>query len=255
MIKRAMLMTAVTAILILAAQMAAAYTITTGSSYGPYQSGQGGEFTLQADHALQSILAGYVSGTTSDIKQQNPLSSTPQPGTFQSFCLEKDEHLYTGASYSVTISNQANGGGQNTNFGDPISIGTAYLYSHFNRGSLSGYQYGTESQRETSAAALQHAIWYLENEETYADAGGASNIFLNAVLTQFGSLENADDDSNGAYGIKVASLWVPGHEGDLSYARQDQLIATPIPAAVWLLASGLIGLTAFRRRQVNGSGC
>ncbi|SEM09807.1 VPLPA-CTERM protein sorting domain-containing protein [Syntrophus gentianae] len=251
MVKRAMMITAVTAILILVAQMASAYTITTGSSFGPYQSGQGGEFTLQADNALQSILSGYISGTTADIKQQNPLSSETQQGTFQSFCLEKDEYLYTGATYAVTISNSANGGGKNTNSGDPISLGTAYLYSNFAKGTLSGYNYSYESQRETSAAALQHAIWYLENEETYADAGGTSNIFLNAVISQFGSLENADDDSNGAYGIKVANLWVPGHEGDLAYARQDQLVATPIPAAAWLLASGLVGLIAVRRRNVN----
>ena len=57
------------------------------------------------------------------------------------------------------------GGGGAVNGADPISIGTAYLYSEFAKGTLQDYAFaGTEAEREASAALLQNAIWYLEKE-------------------------------------------------------------------------------------------
>ena len=147
--------------MIISAQMAAAeYTVkTTGNGgYGPYQTGRGGEFSLLPNAELKSVLGTY------DAKAlYNGTAGT----AFQTFCLEENEYIYSNTEHSATISNAAiNGGvGGATDGEDPISVGTAYLYFQFAKGTLPNYNYeGTATNRKSSAGELQQAIWWLENE-------------------------------------------------------------------------------------------
>ena len=55
-------------------------------------------------------------------------------------------------------------------------------------------------------------------------------------------------DANGAFGVRALNLYEDGHAGDPLYLRQDMLVVVPIPAAAWLLGSGLLGLVVIRRR-------
>lgn len=217
------------------------YTATTvgGSGYGPYQTGRGGEFTLQAGGGLEYYLK-YYSKLTTNQGNTN--------GTFQSFCIEENEYIYPNTVHSATISNEAMNGGlggaRNAAGYDPISIGTAWLYFQFATGSLSGYDYSS-SGRGSSASDLQNTIWWLEGEATDP---GSTNIFRNAVLAKYGS--KAMDDNNRTIPVAALNLWADGQAGNLNYVRQDQLVvtATPVPAAAWLLGSGLLGLVGIRRR-------
>lgn len=213
--------------------MGAAYSIISGSSYGIYQTGLGGEFTLTADGGLESLLGAYTGDTSLGTDK------------FQTFCVEEAEKLYLNTTYTAKLSDSAIYGGVGPT-GDPLSKGTAYLYFQFVTGNLSGYNYkGTEAQRELSAGYLQNTIWMLEGEShTIADG----NPYPNLVLTKFGSAAT-DPNYNVSTGLREYPVFVANLTiGDNRY--QDVLVvATPIPGALWLLGSGLLGLVAVRRRR------
>ncbi|NTW76845.1 MAG: PEP-CTERM sorting domain-containing protein [Syntrophaceae bacterium] len=222
-------------------QSALAYTVTTtgnggdaGNGYGPYQAKLGGEFTLLTGDGLGFVLK-YYSNLTKNISTA---------GTFQSFCLEKEEYINPNTKYNAVLNDGAisGGGGVITNGEDLISIGTAWLYSQFTAGTLAGYEYSATG-RKTSAAALQNAIWWLEGEV----ATNPNNTFSDAVINMFGSADTAKANSNGAYGVEVLNLTLNGVQ------KQDQLVVTsvPLPSVVWLFGTGLIGLVGVRRRSTT----
>ena len=232
--------------------LADTYTVTTtgGGGYGPYQSGSGGEFTLQVSDNLKWALSNYSSLT----KNLVVMADNKPTQNFQTFCIEENEYIYPNAPHSATISNGAiNGGigGKIKNGTDPISIGTAWLYYQFAKGTLKDYDYAdTGVGRKVSAAALQNTIWWLEGEASTPD-----NVFYTAIKNQFinnGLDPMADNDGKIGKIIPVAALnlWESGYAGNLdpSHVRQDQLIVTPIPAVVWLLGPGLLGLFGVRRK-------
>jgi len=220
----------------LAGQVQVGYS---GSNYGMFQTGSGGEFTL---NVLTSGLntSGYFFGAgdtgTMDIGVT---------GTFQSFCLEETEYIYPyPSSPFVDVNSRAVDGGVGP-AGDPISYGTTYLYSRFATGALAadGYNYG--AGRATSAGQLQEAIWGLEGEAAY----NFSNPYIVIVDGLFGGQAGAQADAPvGNYGVYVLNLW--GDENRTGH-MQDQLYHASVPdggATLTLLGGVLMGLGALRRK-------
>lgn len=78
--------------------------------------------------------------------------------SFLTFCLERSESLSFGVRYDYTIDAGAKQGGGGAVGGvDPISIGTAWLYTQFV--SVPGF-----ATTELQLKDLQRTIWYLEGE-------------------------------------------------------------------------------------------
>ena len=203
----------------------------SGADYNvyPYRTGSGGEFAAAPGaNWTYDVLSLY------DVKTKNQVN-TGSPGIgdhFMTFCVETDENLISeGYEYDVTINDEAWKGGANTDSGDPLSLGTAYLYALFAKGNLAGYNYTAGSGRQTSADLLQKAIWALEDEIT-APTG---NVFYDKAFNDL-ALEGKDakGDNNGFYDVKVMNLTG-------SPDSQDQLVLVPVPGAVLL---GILGLGA-----------
>jgi hypothetical protein len=186
-----------------------------GSGYGQWQTGVGGEFTLRF---VTDPLA--LDGYASTVK------NVGVSGTFQTFCVEESEYIYPyDNTFNVVVNSKAiNGGLPVAAGGDPLSKGTTWLYSQFAQGTLAGYNY-TTGDRHASAAALQNTFWGLEDE---AGDPGASNLFRQAVIAQFGSWAAAKADASvGQYDVYVLNMYgpLPGS----TTLGQDQLFYAPLP--------------------------
>jgi hypothetical protein len=206
----------------------AGYTVTTtgGSGYGIWATGYGGEFTF---HPSDNTVLQYYANST---KNQGSTD------TFQTFCIETQEHIQANTTYDAYFNDRAMYGSQPPN-GDPISVGTAYLYSQFAAGTLSGYNYGSGRAGSigSSADLLQKAIWYLEQESavysTYNnDSEALTNNFIAIVESVFGSIASAQANYADNH-VMALNLTLNGQ------VRQDMLVMVPIPATILL---GLLGL-------------
>lgn len=175
-------------------------------------------------------------------------SSVLVNGGYQSFCLERDEFVTSGGSYNASVNSGgiAMGGGDNSNTGDQISLGTAWLYSQFTSGILAGYNYAAGVLRGASSYALQLTIWHLEDETLSAAEQAylaANNMFLVAATSQFGA--NVKNDNNGLFSVGVLNLTEINPQ---NAPAQDLLTRLPDGgASVLLLGMAMLGLGAFRR--------
>lgn len=222
------------------ASPALAGQIATGS-FGPYQSGLGGEYTFQAisgidTSAYSSLTKGFLGGDT-----------------FQSFCLEASEYIYENTTYDAEINTSAMYGSVGPS-GDPLSKGTGYLYSEFAKGTLQGYAYtGTAEERKASADALQRAIWWLEQEK-----GGQLNDFYTQLLRSvFGSGSGARGGSAADYGVYALNLTSLSACAAADGRCQDTLYYTGqrVPdggITLMLLGGALVSLGAVRRFTRRG---
>jgi hypothetical protein len=218
---------------------------------GPYSYGvngtYGGEFTFTPGGL---DISNYVNTTS------NQVDVGQYGSTFQTFCLESVVEYNVGQSYYAQLSQYSPMIG-----GMALTTGAAWLYSQFAQGILSGYDYSTDGGRTTSAGLLQEAIWYLMGQTPptgFTTATIGNNTFLNQAYTLFGSSMTAA--SNGQFGVSVLNLY-PDQNNTPGTEVQDQLYyggigseggspaPTPVPAAVWLLGSGLMGLLGLKRRK------
>lgn len=208
-----------------------------GSSYGPYQSGSGGEFTINVINPNGWLdLSGYAPTVTSGIGVA---------GTFQTFCLEGNENIGGYANTYNAVVNQNAVWGNVGPVGDPLSVGTGWLYSQFAQGTLSGYAFGgTVAQRKASALNLQNTFWWLEGESGIVYNAG--NPFMLAVVTQFGTQAAAKVDGAWNYGVYALNLTTAngGRVQDQLYYRVPDGGTT-----VMLLGLALGGVSILARRK------
>lgn len=198
----------------------ASLQITLTQNTSQYSYGNGGEFRASGT---------VISGVNPSLAGYNKSSSDNTAGTvsgnayFQTFCIETSEYFSPGVTYNVTVSDRAMYGSQPPN-GDPLSIGTAWLYSQFAAGTLSTYNYTYGAGRVADAGDLQKAIWWLEGE-----SGGVKNSFITLAEGALGKNDTTIKyDANGAYGVVVLNLW----DVNTGAADQDQLMVVPEPTTV-----------------------
>jgi hypothetical protein len=207
-----------------AAVPAFAATITLSDGYG---NGPGGEFNASPT-GLAFVPVDFVTGVA---------------GQFGTFCVEKNEYITFGSTYYVDVSTAAVGGGVGGGSPDPLDSKTAYLYERFATGNLANYTYGVGDggiARAASADALQHVIWYLENEESKVWTDGDNSLmdkYYQNALTNAGP---------GIGNVRVLNLW--GDSTRQAAPAQDQLVLVPEPATTLLAVVG-VGLLGWTRRR------
>jgi hypothetical protein len=241
LIVRTLLLVSLT-VMFTATEVRAQYQITLYQDTGNYSYGDGGEFNAVPDSSLLSVnptMAGYDPGVTTGLTGNGS-------GNFQTFCLETSEYFSPGSTYNVAISDSIKyDGGQFLPNGEPLTLGTAWLYSEFAAGTLSGYNYTQGSGRIATAGSLQQAIWYLQGEVGSLVNGSADGTaFFNEAQIALGALdENVTDAANGAYGVAAMNL-TDSNNND----AQDQLIIVPEPSSLGLGLLGLLLLCGYKAR-------
>jgi hypothetical protein len=182
-------------------------------------------------------------------------------GSFESFCLEKNEYMnYGGPAYTTgptfkveSISTEAKAGGAGGQVAspyphDPLDAKTAFLYTNYieTPSALNAVTGWIGASLIDKGTAMQQAIWTIEQE-----LGSTSNTLANDLIT-FAGLSGWNDTGR----VKVLNLtWFSG--GGSSYPTgtfaQDQLYIAPVPEpetyAMMLAGLGLIGFLAKRRRR------
>jgi hypothetical protein len=169
-----------------------------------------------------------------NIVSQGVFTSTP---SFQTFCLEVNEHAVS-PSYFI-ISGAAVRGGTGTY--DTTSQGTAYLYSQFAQGLFNTTPfYPASGPRSIQAGLLQAAIWALEDER---DLTGV-NLYYDLAMSHGGM---ADAPYAGYLGVYVLNNY---EDKDRKIWKQDFLYFH-VPdggATLMLLGGALMALGALRRK-------
>lgn len=176
----------------------------------------GGEFTL-------TPVSGFV-GITG-------LAADLSPGTFETFCVERNETFSSGGTYGMIISTEAvQGGSGGPSY--PLDPRAAYLYFNFRTLSLTGFDY-SPAGRQGSSGALQAALWFIQGNQS----GGANNAFV--ALAQAAISSGA---WSGLGDVRVLNVYDAN-----SGLRQDQLTIIPTPGVTALVGVGAALITRRRR--------
>ena len=186
---------------------------------------------------------------TSGVAQELVIANLADQPLFKTFCLERNEGFTAGIPYEVyDVSNVADLGGVGGPDPDPISNATASLYVSYRNSTLDtdvgGYTYDSDS----SAVALQQAIWAIEEEIAVSDLSGLALSIYNAFTAPVGAL----NDYAGSE-VVVINTWTANHTLVQSFLDFQSEIEEPVPEPasmlIWGLGLGVMGTFGFRRRR------
>jgi len=229
----------------LAAESAHANSVFIGATVERVGTGGGGPFEISGfDDRILPV--------STDI--MNVDNTTYDNRTFNTFCLEKSEHIsLPGGPYGYTIDSKAYNGGIGGGNPDPLSDATAKLYYAYWTGQLDNFsvtspsamftfKYTAGGDHGTDGGALQEAIWRLEDESTSVGGkAGTLTSFANAVTwAQLGQ-----SSWQGIGLVRVVNL-TSGLTGGTPL--QSQLVViVPLPAAA-LMGFALLGALGIAKR-------
>src|SRR5664280_1013384 len=185
---------------------------------------------------------GEFTAVGSGLSTSSYATTTSSGGSFETFCMAYTEEFVPGTSYTYFLSNNTFSNTPPYPASDTLTQGTAYLYSQFAAGTLSGYF--TSADRAASAQELQEAIWYLQ--ETSGVPSGLipplSNTFLVDVKGAFGgSLISAMLDAAPGYdGVYIMVLNGRSGYGTTPFAQPQLYYNVPDNGTTGLLVAGAL---------------
>lgn len=219
-----------------------------------FTSGGGGEFSIAEETVggFNFSLAAYATETKGTLAAGNAY--------FQSFCIERFESLESNMRTFVSTANidgstpgsHAWKGG--TLSGDDLDTQTAYYYTLFAKGTLTGYNYGSGGSyglnQTQTAYALQRLLWNIEGEGGGLNSGDLLNgVALSADQAQLIADWQTLYAGSGWTGIgTVRILQTFDGVNDLDLQQDLLVLLVPSPAAALLALVGLGGAFSLRRR-------
>lgn len=153
---------------------------------------------------------------------------------FKTFCLETDENISWGVNFRVDSIGDAIAGGSGGPSPDPISMQTAYLYSRFYWGQLTGFDITSANDQK----GVQEAIWFFE-QETGFGGGGLAAAWV--------ALANANATAADLSLVRAFNP-VDVRTQDL---KQSMLVYVPEPGTLGLLGLGLATVSFISRRRTK----
>jgi hypothetical protein len=232
-------------VLVVPAVQAQTTNIVLYQDLNNYSYGDGGEFNAVPNTTLLSFnpaLAGYTPYTAN-------LNTAIGSPNFQTFCIETGEFFTPGDIYNVVASYNTIPDDQFPS-GNPVTMGTAWLYSQFAAGTLNGYAYNEGSDRIATAGDLQQAIWYLQGDVNSLVNGSADGTaFYAGAATVLGG--NINDPANGAFGVICLNLRDGNEQDQLMVVPNPSLVVVPVPEP-GVLSFGLLGLGMFGACKMRG---
>lgn len=105
---------------------------------------------------------------------------------------------------------------------------------------------GAETAANAIVAALESTDWTNLDDSSWDRVGVPTGYFGNGNLSAWGDTNGAlTTDSVGNFAKGPSSLG-----GGIAFAS-FQVSAVPVPAAIWLFGSGLLGLVGIARRKIS----
>ena len=236
------------------------------TGWGPGQANGGGAFTFKL------VADGSSHGNFHTTNWAGTHAEHGIGSSFVTFCLETGEEIYSiGDYYRASVDDTIAYGVQssayfNTAHGDVIPANhttlerqTAFLYSGFRRGTLSGNVTGWTSATIAAlsgreANALQAAIWLLQSQAGnywIHHNGGYDSATLTLVDNLIAYANSAPAYWASLGDVRVMNLWSSDNQNN-STRRQSQLIMIPLPpetAMAGLGMAAIFGIGVVRRRR------
>lgn len=217
-----------------AAQLNVSYNGLPGSNHNtPAGSFRGGLFKVKINN-VTGLTAGQKGG---DIAVGNE---------FYSFCIEISETVGNG-NYNFNVDTVSRQGGNSPLNPQPLTEGTAFLYTSYRNGTLAGAMgWGAAADTNPEVNALQDALWYFQNQFGTSPQLGQLSAAAQAVV----NYATANLAINGGSWAGIGNVRVLNLGSGPNYANQDMLALVPLPHAAGLAGAGLLVAGVRRRRSL-----
>jgi hypothetical protein len=204
--------------------------------------------TVNVDYLGRAVIAGNGGVFEWQRVAGNPgtftgtLVTNDPAGYFIGICLETDEFIPSSNPSLYTIRDLADAPLEQppTSMGGDRATDVAKLVTLAFGGSLSN----ALTVGEATVLSFQTALWEISMQRTRGPGTYSTNVGNTQANTWLGLLNSEFNNPAGFQTELARNLF-----GMTRAGAQDMLVQTPIPAAAWLLGSGLLGLFGIARRR------